>query len=71
LDEELNTKAFGEMPPVINARTEDEIVKALSSMGRKETLDLGRRSRDWILRRHSLEAVAKVNLNAYRRLALE
>jgi hypothetical protein len=33
-------------------------------------LELGQRSRDWILRKHSLEAVAKVNLNAYQRLGL-
>jgi len=70
LDQELNTMAFGEMPPVVNAKSSDEIVNALSSMGKEEMLELGLRSRDWILRKHSLEAVAKVNLSAYQRLGL-
>jgi len=70
LDNELNTMAFGEMPPVINAKSPDEIVKALSSMGKKELSELGQRSRNWVLRKHSLEAVAKVNLNLYQRLGL-
>jgi len=70
LNEELNTMAFGEMPPVVNAKSPDEIVKALSSVGKKELLELGQRSRSWVLRKHSLEAVAKVNLNAYQRLGL-
>jgi len=70
LDQELNTMAFGEMPPVINTRSPDEIVDALSSVGKKGMLELGQRSRDWILRKHSLEVVAKVNLNAYQRLGL-
>ena len=70
LDQELNMMAFGEMPPVINAKTSDDIVNALSSMTKNEMLTLGQKSRDWILRKHSLEAVAKVNLNAYQRLGL-
>jgi len=70
LDAELNTMAFGEMPPVINAGNQGEIVNVLSSMDRNKMLTLGERSRDWILTKHSLEAVAKINLDAYRRLGL-
>lgn len=70
LVEDLNTRAFGEMPPVINVRTQEAITNTLASLDRQKMLELGRRGREWILKKHSLEAVAKIHLNLYSKIGI-
>lgn len=68
LDKDTNLEAFGEMPPVVNVKTPEEIFDALTSLDRTKLLELGRKGRNWVLMRHSLEAVAKLHMNLYKKV---
>jgi len=70
LDKDANRNAFGEIPPVINVRTPEEILKALSCLDRKKMQDIGRKGREWVIRKHSLEIVTKIHVELYRKLGI-
>jgi glycosyltransferase involved in cell wall biosynthesis len=61
---------LGEHPPVLSARTVDEIYERLVWQAKHERYraDIGRRGREWVLRHHSLERVAKAHLSLYTRV---
>lgn len=60
-DEEANRRLTGEIAPVVNAATEDEIAEQIaahaSATGRAALQDLGDRARGFILRHHARAAV--------------
>jgi glycosyltransferase involved in cell wall biosynthesis len=63
-------RCYGERPPLLNARTEDEILEALrhaSDPGRRQAL--GARARDWVMRFHDRGVVARRLLAIYRDIA--
>jgi glycosyltransferase involved in cell wall biosynthesis len=64
-DKALNEWCFKEHPPVVACKTEDEIYKAmheLSTMPSKR-IEIGKRSRDWVLKHHSKKAIRDILLN--------
>lgn len=61
---------FGEMPPVVSAKTDDEIFRALMDLagdpGRRAAL--GQASREWVVKHHGWELVADRQISVYREL---
>jgi len=70
LDRKTNIAVYGEMPPVVNVRTSEGIVNALASLDRNKLLELGRKGREWVLRKHSIEVVTKIHMDLYRKIGL-
>ena len=65
-------RLYDELPPILNARTEDEILHALDvCTDRKARDDLGRKSRLWVSRHHDAAQVAKKHLAVYKRMLAE
>jgi glycosyltransferase involved in cell wall biosynthesis len=57
---------YKEFPPILNARTDDEILHALNACSdRKAASELGRRSRAWVSKYHDAARVAKMHLAVY------
>jgi glycosyltransferase involved in cell wall biosynthesis len=67
------TKVYTELPPVINASTEDEIFQALVyySEHKAELEQLGRKSREWVVNNISGEIVAGKFLELYKHILAE
>ena len=62
-------RVYDEFPPILNVRTEDEILHALElCTDRKVRNDLGRESRLWVSRHHDARQVAKAQLAIYERI---
>jgi hypothetical protein len=53
-------RAFAEEPPIPNSFSEDEIYENLLVLAKNEDrrIELGKKSRDWIIRTHSSRIVA-------------
>ncbi len=70
LDEEANREVFGEVAPVVNARTEVDVGARLqhhaTPAGRTELVDMGVRARAFVERHHASRAVAPRYLSLYR-----
>jgi hypothetical protein len=69
LDEKQILKQYAEAPPVINCRTEHEIVETLFTLleAPAKVLELGARGRAWMKRYHSRDAVIGAQVEQYRR----
>ncbi len=62
-------RLYPEFPPVLNARTDDEILQALNvCTDRKAREELGRKSREWVSKYHDAAVVAKQHLAIYKRM---
>jgi glycosyltransferase involved in cell wall biosynthesis len=60
LDVSAAERAYAELPPVANARSEDEILAALARLSDRQARDsLGREARRWMERHHAQEAVGR------------
>jgi hypothetical protein len=61
---------LGEHPPVLTARTVDEIYERLVWQAKHERYraDIGKRGREWVEKHHSLERVSKLHLDLYARV---
>jgi glycosyltransferase involved in cell wall biosynthesis len=58
LSEKHNLRAFGELPPVLNAKKKDDILKnMLMCTDSKFRSSIGRLSREWVEKHHSPEVV--------------
>jgi glycosyltransferase involved in cell wall biosynthesis len=57
-------RAFGEEPPILNSYTEEDILSNLIKLAKDADYrkDLGKKSRDWIMKTHSPKVVAKIHL---------
>ena len=68
LDRENLQERYPVPPPVINCRTEEEVVKNLTDYlsHPQKLLALGREARDWVKRYHSGEEVVAKQLRVYR-----
>jgi len=62
----------GALPPVLSARSVDEILEVLEKL-KDATLrsEIGTKGRDWVLQQHGLETVAKRQLRMYREVVEE
>jgi glycosyltransferase involved in cell wall biosynthesis len=58
-------RAFGEEPPILNSFNEDEIFSNLLKLAENKDFrnELGKKSRDWIIKTHSPSVVAKIHLD--------
>ncbi len=57
----------GGIPPVLNARSVDEISEMLRRIEDPALRsEIGNKGREWVLKQHSLEKVAKIHLRTYR-----
>lgn len=69
-DREVHEWCYGEMPPVVSARTENEIfsrlMELLGSSDRREAIGLA--SREWVTKYHGWELVADRQIEVYREL---
>ena len=63
--EDYINRAFGELPPILNSYTEEDIysnlVKLASDIDYR--ISLGKKSREWIIKTHSPDIVAKKHLD--------
>jgi glycosyltransferase involved in cell wall biosynthesis len=61
---------LGEHPPILTARTVDEIYERLVWQAKHERYraDIGKRGREWVLKYHGLERVSKMHLDLYRKV---
>jgi hypothetical protein len=68
LDEERHRWCFSEMPPVINARTPEQVFEGLSRLYRDAgyAKELVVRGRAWYERYHSNRVIAEIFLEAFR-----
>jgi len=68
LDEEQVLQQYAECPPVLNCRTQKEIIYAISSaFGQREELArLGKLSREWIKKHHGKAATVNAQVNQFR-----
>ena len=64
-------RSFGEEPPILNSFTEDEIYSNLIKITRNRefAIELGKKSREWIIRTHSSRVVALRHLEILRKTA--
>ncbi len=66
LSEEHNIKAFGEVPPVLNVKNKDDILKYMfMCTDSKFRSHIGKISREWVEKHHSPEAVINRHLSIY------
>jgi glycosyltransferase involved in cell wall biosynthesis len=62
------SRVYDEFPPVLNARTEEEIIHSLEMCRSKKARDeVGQKSREWVAKHHDSGAVAKMHLDLYKR----
>jgi glycosyltransferase involved in cell wall biosynthesis len=61
-------RAFGEEPPILNSFTEDEICSCMMKLAKDAEfrLELGKKSREWIIKTHSSRIVARRHLELLR-----
>ena len=63
-------RSYGELPPVLSAKTEDEILQALRRAGDAGyRRSLGTQAREWVIRHHDADEVATRLIDIYRGLA--
>jgi len=57
-------RAFGEEPPILNSFSEEDIFSNLMKLAKDMDFrkEIGRKSRDWIIKTHSPKVVAKKHL---------
>ena len=69
-DREVHEWCYGEMPPVVTARTEDDIFRRMIELGDDpgRLTAIGQASRDWIVKYHGWELVADRQISIYREL---
>jgi glycosyltransferase involved in cell wall biosynthesis len=62
--EEYIKRAFGENPPILNSFSEEDIFSNLVQLAKDPDfrLSLGKKSREWIMKTHSPDIVAKKHL---------
>jgi glycosyltransferase involved in cell wall biosynthesis len=66
LDVRAAERAYGDLPPVANAQSEDEILSALLRLSDCHARDaLGREARQWIERHHAQELVGRQLISDY------
>jgi len=67
LDKELYEKFYPEVPPILNAQTKDEICLAIQKIIKNPDLgiEIGKRSREWILNYHNHEKIIKKYIYLY------
>jgi len=66
IDKNLYSKCFGEMCPIIQANSEEEIYDAMNTLKDKEIRkQFSKKSRDFALKHHSLEAAAEKCIKLY------
>jgi glycosyltransferase involved in cell wall biosynthesis len=64
--EEVGKELYGELPPIANASTPDSVYeKLVLLLDEKNRRDLGEKARNWILKYHSNEIIAKKIKNLY------
>jgi glycosyltransferase involved in cell wall biosynthesis len=65
--EEYIKRAFGENPPILNSFSEDDIFSSLVKLAKDPDLrlSLGRKSREWIIKTHAPDIVAKKHLDIF------
>lgn len=70
IDTSLYEKFYGESPPVVNARTEDEIYEALTKLINEPDIGKTRAksARDWILKHHNPDKIIKEYIYVYNSL---
>ena len=61
---EFILRAFGEEPPILNSFSEGDIFSNLMKLAKDMDFrkEIGRKSRDWIIKTHSPKVVAKKHL---------
>jgi glycosyltransferase involved in cell wall biosynthesis len=61
---EFILRAFGEEPPILNSFSEEDIFSNLMKLAKDMDFrkEIGRKSRDWIIKTHSPKVVAKKHL---------
>lgn len=70
IDPALAARCYAEPPPLMNVRTEDEILAALWAVSERDfRRDLGARARDWVVRFHDEDMVARQLVDLYREVA--
>jgi len=67
---EVHEWCYAEMPPVVSARTEDDIFERLAELGRDQArrAAIGQASRAWVEKYHGWELVADRQIAIYREL---
>lgn len=67
LDKELYKKFYSEVPPILNAKTEDEIYSCIQKLIKNPDLgiEIGKRSREWILKYHNHDMIIKKYIYLY------
>ena len=65
-DKALNEWCFKAHPPVVACKTEDEIYKAMHALSTSPSKrrEIGKQSRDWVLKHHSKKAIRDILLNS-------
>ena len=60
-DEKMYMKLYGEIPPIINAKTENDVYYALKNLieNRDTTNKIGKKSREWLLKHHDPEKIMR------------
>jgi len=71
LREDCARECYGELPPIYNARTEDEIFSSLMNAFEHDLAQIGSRSRTWAERHHNWKIVTKTVLEKYKACAVE
>jgi glycosyltransferase involved in cell wall biosynthesis len=71
-DRNVHEWCYSDMPPVVSARTEDQIFARLMELidSRAHRVSVGQASRDWIVKHHGWELVADRQIAVYRELLL-
>jgi hypothetical protein len=66
-DAKLHEWCYEEMPPILSARSLDEIYQGLFGLVRDSDLRerLGRQGREWFLKYHSGERIADLHIRLY------
>ena len=67
IDKELHEKWYGEIPPIINAHTEDEIYYSLLQLvnDRNMIRKIGAESRKWLLKHHNPDLIIRKYISIY------
>lgn len=68
LNEELYKKIYGDIPPILNARTESDIYDSLVQLmsDDKMHIRIGKESRNWLLKYHNPDTVINKYINLYK-----
>ena len=61
LDKELYKKFYSEIPPILNSKTEEEVYSNIERLIKNPDLgiEIGKRSREWIIHHHNHEKIIK------------